>query len=170
MELLRTTLRLVHIFSGTFWVGASLLINLFIQPVVQSLGPEGSRFMQRLTACTPLPLVMNISAALTTTAGFILYWQNSSFRLEWIATREGILFTIGSLAGILAFILGWTLRRPVASRMASLGKEIQSAGGPPTAAQTNEMRALQARMRTSGVMDVILLVLAAVTMSTARMF
>lgn len=170
MEVLRTTLRLVHIFGGTFWVGASLLLNLFIQPVVQSMGPEGSRFMQRLTASTSLPLAMNISAALTTVAGFILYWQTSSFDLNWIITREGVLFTIGSLAGILAFVLGWTLRRPVASRMASLGKEIQSAGGPPTAAQMDEMRSLQFRLRTSGVLDVILLVLATVTMSAARMF
>lgn len=170
MEILRSTLRLIHIFGGTFWVGASLLLNIFIQPVVQSLGPEGSRFMQRLTACTPLPMAMNISAALTTIAGFILYWQTSSFRLDWILTREGILFTVGSLTGILAFVLGWTLRRPVASRMASLGKEMQSAGGRPTAAQMDEMRSLQARLRTSGVMDVILLVVATVTMSTARMF
>ena len=38
MEALRIALRLVHIVSGTLWVGAALFVTLFLEPTVRRPG------------------------------------------------------------------------------------------------------------------------------------
>ena len=41
-------LRLIHVASGAFWVGAVFSFFLFVSPTARALGPEGQRFVAHL--------------------------------------------------------------------------------------------------------------------------
>jgi uncharacterized membrane protein len=168
MNAITIILRLIHIFAGVFWVGSSLTLVGFVEPAARAIGPEGAKFMQRLTGQTRFTFFAALSAPLTVLAGLVLYWQDSGFRPEWILTPSGLGFTVGGLAGIAAFVLGAAIIGPTAGQIAALGKEIQAAGGPPTPAQATKMHTLQEKLHRIGVWGAALLALAVVAMATAR--
>ena len=168
MDIVTVLLRLTHIVAGMFWVGGSVMTVGFIQPTVAAIGPEGTKFMQRFTGPSRFPFFMNLAAPLTTLAGLVLYWMDSGFRVEWIATGPGLGFTIGGVIGIAALVLGAVVMSPTSAQMAALGKEMQMAGGPPTPAQASRMRMLQNKFHQGGQWGATLLVVALAAMSVAR--
>jgi hypothetical protein len=170
MEAVRIVLRLVHISSGTFWVGAAIFITLFLNPTVRAAGAEGGRFMQRLITQTPVVKYMNYSSLLAVVSGILLYGLNVGFSAEWVASREGMIFTLGSLAGLVAYGTGHFLIAPTAQRMGVLGSEIAMAGGPPSELQLAEMSSLQARALWSGQLGLVMMVITVAGMAGARIF
>jgi hypothetical protein len=161
-------LRLVHIVAGVFWVGALITMTGFIQPAAKAIGPDGGKFMQQLVGPSRLSFFMSLAAPLTTLAGLALYWLDSGFRIEWILTPTGLGFTIGGLTGIAALLSGFAVMKPTSDRVAALGKEMQTAGGPPSPTQVTEMQALQEKMRLGGRWVAALLVIAVIAMAIAR--
>ncbi len=169
MDIVLVVMRLVHILAGTFWVGAALLTTFFVEPAARGLGPEGGKFMQRLSGAHRMPVYMSLAALLTTLAGLWLYWRASvGFVIPWILAPSGLTLTIGALAGILAAILGSVVMSPTAKRMAELGKAMQAAGGPPQPEQLAAMGALQARLHRAGLWDAALLIVSVTGMAVAR--
>lgn len=131
MDIDMIVLRTIHILSGTFWVGTAFFFVLFFEPTLKAAGPAGGTVMGRLML-TRFPMAMVFSSILTVAAGFLLYLIDSGgFQIHWISTSSGVTMTIGSVAGILAFLLGLTVQMPASARMAALQGEIQAAGGPP---------------------------------------
>jgi uncharacterized membrane protein len=168
MDFYTIILRLVHILSGTFWVGTLFFFVLFFEPTIRAAGPAGGTVMGRL-ALTRFPVVMSLSSIFTVTAGFLLYISESSgFQLEWISTPAGITMTIGSLAGILAFLLGGFVQMPASARMAAIQKEIQASGNPPTASQLKELQDIQARVTRATRWGAVFMVIAVLGMAIAR--
>jgi uncharacterized membrane protein len=164
-------LRLIHIAAGIFWVGAAFVFFLFIQPSTRELGPEGQRFMGYLGTRKKLPAIILISAIVTVLAGILLYIRVSDgFSVDWITSGPGIGFTIGGVAAIITVTLGLIVTKPAADRMAALGQEIAAAGGPPSSERASEMQRLQARLLVIGRVSMVLLVIAVVTMATARYY
>jgi uncharacterized membrane protein len=45
-------LRIIHIFSGVFWVGVSFFNIGFLQPTIRATGAEGQAVMRRLSQKT----------------------------------------------------------------------------------------------------------------------
>lgn len=170
MQILRIVLRLTHISSGTFWIGAAIFLNLFLEPTIRAAGAEGGRFMQRLVTQTPVVKYMTLSSLLTVLSGITLYGLNAGFNSGWITTREGIIFTIGSLAGVVAYVTGQFVIAPTAGRIGALGQEIAMAGGPPSSVQLTEMSSLQARALRYGRMEAVLMVITIAGMAGARLF
>jgi len=169
MYLLMIILRLIHIFAGVFWAGTSLLLAGFVEPSVRSLGDEGGRFMQRLTGPSRLPTFMNLAAILSSIARAILYWIISGgLSLSWMTSAPGVGLSIGAVAAAGAFVSGHVIQARSASRVASLGREIQSQGGLPSSSQLMEMQNLQARLRRGGVLGAVLLSIAVIGMAIAR--
>jgi uncharacterized membrane protein len=169
MYLLLIILRLIHIFAGVFWAGAALLLAGFVEPTVRSLGDEGGRFMQRLTGSSRLPTYMNLAAILSSFAGAILFWIISGgFSASWLGSAPGVGLSIGAVASAGAFVSGYAIQARSASRIASLGREIQAQGAPPTSSQLTEMHSLQSRLRLGGVLGAVLLSIAVISMATAR--
>jgi uncharacterized membrane protein len=143
MDILMIILRLIHILSGIFWAGTAFFFVLFLEPTLKAAGPAGGTVMGRLTL-TRFPLVMALSSILTVVIGFMMYLIDSGgFQINWIFTPSGVTMTIGSVAGILAFLEGLTVQNPASMRMAALQKEIQAAGGQPALSQMEEMQVLQ---------------------------
>jgi uncharacterized membrane protein len=168
MDIYTIILRLIHIFFGTFWVGTAFFFVLFFEPTITAAGPAGGTVMGRLTL-TRFPMVMASSSILTVAAGFLMYLTDSGgFQINWISTPAGVTMTIGSVAGIIAFLFGLIVQIPASARMAVLQKEIQAAGGPPTPSQMEEMHVLVDRISNASRWGAVLMVIAVLGMAMAR--
>jgi hypothetical protein len=125
-------LRIIHILAGVFWAGAAFMVAAFLEPNARALGPDGGKFMQRLVGQMHMTTIILVAAFLNVLAGIWLYWIFSSgFKVEWIASDQGLSLTIGAVAAIVTFILALAVTRPTLLRMGALGQEIQSAGVRP---------------------------------------
>lgn len=168
MDIYMISLRLLHIFAGIFWVGTAFFFVLFLEPTITTAGPAGGTVMGRLTL-TRFPMVMAVSSIVTVVVGVLMYLKDSSgLQVNWIAAPSGVAITIGSLAGILAFLLGAIVQMPASARMAALQKEIQAAGGPPTPSQMAELHVLLDRISNASRWGAVLMVIAVIGMAIAR--
>ena len=168
MDIYVTLLRLVHIFSGIFWVGTAFFFALFFEPTIKAAGVEGGKVMGRLTL-TRFPMAMTIASLLTVVAGLLLYLRDSGgLQARWIFSLSGSALTVGGGAGILAFLLGLMVQGPAAARMSALQKEIQTAGNPPTSSQSQELHRLQERIANASRWGAVLMVIAVIGMAAAR--
>ena len=169
MDLLHIVLRLVHIGSGILWVGGSVLFFLFIEPTSTELGPDAEKFMQGLFVKRRVPIYFLVLSSLTVLAGLILFWIDSNgLQAAWIGTSLGLALTIGGIAALVAFVAGNALIPPNVGKLAAIGAAIKAGGGPPSQAQLGELQAVQARLRTIGLVDTILLAVAVIAMVSAR--
>jgi hypothetical protein len=161
--------RVAHIFSGAAWFGLALATVLYVEPTARETGPEGGRFLQRVMQ-RGLTLAFNIAAILTVVAGIVLYWRASGgFQsAEWLSSFAGMAFGIGGLAGIVALVLGGAVTGPTSARLGRLGRELQAQGGPPSSDQLSQMRQLQDRLRLTGRINLVLVVIALFFMAIAR--
>lgn len=168
MDFTMLVLRSIHILSGIFWVGTALFFVLFFDSTIKAAGPAGGTVMGRLTL-TRFPMVMALSSILTVAIGFIMYWIDSrGFHFDWITSPPGIALTIGSVAGILAFLLGLTVEMPTTNRIAVIQKEMKAAGSLPTPSQIEELNVLQERMSVASRWGTVLMVIAVLGMSGTR--
>jgi hypothetical protein len=159
-------LRVIHIFSGVFWVGFSFFNVGFMQPTIAAVGAEGQKVMGYLTQKTRLLTTVYVTATLTMLAGLIMLWLISGLQLSFLRSGYGLILSLGGLAGIIAWVIGLFWIRGIINRMGSLGRAI-SAGGPPTPEQAGEMSSLVAQLGTAGRVGVIFMVLALLGMSIA---
>lgn len=162
-------LRLIHIFSGVFWVGVALLMAGFILPSAKAIGPESGKFMQQLARQNRFPLMVEIASLLTLFSGLWLYWLISGgFQPSWFATKAGLSLTIGGTMASITYGLGYVFQKPAAKRIGLIGQAIQQAGGSPTAEQLADMQVQQQRLAQGNVLAAILLTLAVAGMALAR--
>jgi hypothetical protein len=162
-------LRLVHIGSGIFWVGAAFAFFLFIQPAVRSLGPdtEGA-FMGQLSRVQKFPMIIFGATILTVGAGLILYLRDAGGLQLWLGSATGVGFTIGAAAAIVSFALGPSVIVPTIGRLDEIGKTLESEHRPPTPEEGARIGALQARLDKFGKVDLVFLAIAVLFMSTSR--
>lgn len=161
-------LRVFHIVGGVFWVGTTWYTMLFLLPRMKALGPEGGRLMQRFAA-PPLPAAMTASALSVGISGVLMFWAVSGhFHPGWLGTGTGIVLTIGSLAGISAVMEGFFSSRQASERLAAVGRQIASAGGPPDPALAAEAQALAAKLERGVYRTGYMMVVAVLAMATAR--
>jgi hypothetical protein len=124
--------------------------------------------MQNMTQRRRYPIFMMVTSLLTVLAGGALYWMLAGgLTLAWAATGPGLGFTIGSVAALLAFFLGALGIGPTSGQIGALGGQI-AAGQGPTQQQIARMRGLEKKLSTFENTEFILLVIALVTMATAR--
>lgn len=162
-------LRIIHIFAGVLWVGAAILYFTSIGPTIKSIGPAGGQFMQHFMERRKYPIFMTIASALTILAGAALYlYTSGGLQLSWIKSGPGLGFTIGSVVAIIVFFIGILMIKPRAERMGALGKEIAMSGGTPNPAQAAELQKLGQELSKVELADFVLLIIATLTMATAR--
>lgn len=168
MNTLMITLRLIHIFSGVFWVGFAFFNVGFLQPTVKATGAEGQKTMQYLTQKTRLLSTVYATATLTLLSGLLMYWILFGFRLSALLSGYGAALTAGAIAGLIAWIYAVVIIRGIFAQMATIGKQIRAQGGPPTPEQAGQMQALVTRLGNLGQVALVFLVIALVGMSTAQ--
>jgi uncharacterized membrane protein len=162
-------LRLIHIVSGIFWVGAALTMFLFLQPTAEATAPEGQRFMLHLLRNRRFTEVVLGSALLTVGAGAILFWLDSNgLQLAWMSRPPGLGYTIGALAALVAVVLFIFIGYPTGRRLIAIGSRLEAERRPPSADEQRTLARSQAVVKRVGLTVVVLLSVAAVAMATAR--
>jgi uncharacterized membrane protein len=162
-------LRFVHVVAGILWAGAAVSYLFFVKPSVKAIGATGPHFMQNLMERRKYPIFMMSTSLLTILAGGVLYWFSSGgFNAAWMASGPGIGFTIGSVASLVAFLAGGMGVGPTSEKMAALGGQIATSGKGPTPEQVVQMEVLEKRLNLAEQIDFIMLVIAMLTMATAR--
>lgn len=166
MDVYLTILRLVHIFSGIIWVGAGLTFTYIVAPAVRESGPAGGVFMRNVLTKTAFDKLMPAVSSLTVIAGLLLYWEISNgFDADWMGSANGMVLSIGVVAGIGAFGHGGAVIGRTTGEIKKLGDAIQ---GPPTPEQAQQMAALQEKLTKHSHISAILMVIAVVGMAAAR--
>lgn len=169
MDVYMLILRVIHIFAGVIWAGWAFALVSFVEPASRAAGPEGGKFMQTLVGKTKIIQTMTVAPLLVILTGLLMYWRVSGgLSGLWIVSGPGLALTLGSLAGILAYVSGLVISRPAAARLAALSKDMQSAGGPPSPEQMAELGAQQERLSKGGRYAAILLAVSVIGMSAAR--
>ena len=153
------TMRVLHIVLGVFWAGTLIFNAIFLVPAIRDAGPEGAKVVAGLMRRRFLD-VMPAVAALAIASGLWLYWFDSAgFQPPFMRSPMGMTLGLGSVAAIVAFVLGVTILRPAMLKAAALSRD---------PAQLPAAQAL--RMRAGAVGRVIagLLALATAAMALAR--
>jgi uncharacterized membrane protein len=169
MDVLVIVLRIVHIVSAVVWVGGAAVFFFYVEPMVHALGADGEKVMNDLVVRRKLPIYFMVASTLTVLGGGLLYWRDSNgLQLSWISTPTGLGFTVGAIAALIAWLGGNLLIPKTIGEMTGVGAEMKAAGGPPSAALMGRMQAAQQKLRTIGLVDLVLLSIAAVSMAAAR--
>jgi hypothetical protein len=158
-------LRLVHFFSGIFWVGSTFVMIGFIAPTVQAAGPAGGQFIQRLIGGTRYVTVIASAAGLTMLSGLLMYGRISTGFNPAVMFNSRLPLTVGALAGILAGIVGGSVAGRASARLAALSQKIGAQGQPPSAEQAAELQRLQQRIRNGSALTAVLMALAVIGMA-----
>jgi uncharacterized membrane protein len=168
MNTLMIILRMLHIISGAFWVGAALMLTFFISPTVSATKEAGQGFMRHFMGKTKFNLAMWTSAITTVIAGFALYWIDSNgFTSNWLHSGPGIGFGVAAGFAILGLIVG-VFQNKNSNAMAQLGGQVQAQGSPPSPEQAAQLQKLGKALATGGTLNATFLVLATIGMAIAR--
>ena len=163
--------RTVHIVGAIAWGGAIFLLVVFLQPTAKAVGPAAGPFMGELLGKRKLGTVILWIAGSTIVGGAFLYWHD--WQLfgslgDFVGTGFGLALTIGSVAAIVAFLVGLLGTKPTVDRMLALGGQVAAAGDAPPVDLLQELQRTQARARTLAKTNLTFVALAAVMMATAR--
>ena len=168
MNIVIIILRILHIVAGISWAGGAIHYFLFIGPTAKATAPESQKFMGYLMEQRRWTKFMSAMSLLTVLAGGALYYRLGSVNWDWVTTAPGIGFTTGALTGILLFGAGHLLIAPRIRNMAKISQEIQANGSLAFEQQVARLHQIQKEMEIIGKVDFVLIVIAVLTMSTAR--
>lgn len=162
-----TVFRLLHIVAGVLWVGSAVLLSFYIEPAVEKLGLDGSKFMRTLFTKTGYVKLMPIVAITTTVAGLVLYWMvtDGFASVDYMRSGQGIVLSIGVLFGLLAFGHGFAAMGRLSGKYVAM---LNEAGDNPSAEQQSDITALEAKLRRNGKISMWLGVFALLFMAGAR--
>ena len=118
---------------------------------------------------TGYPIAVMIAAIITILAGVLIIAKLSSgFQAAWFTTVYAQILTTGGVLAIIAFIIGFTVNRPAAARINTIGDAIAKAGGPPNPEQMQELAALRKKLFTASNIIAVILGLVVLAMSIFR--
>jgi uncharacterized membrane protein len=162
-------LRIVHVGSAMIWFGGAIIGGFFLNPTSTALGDSAQPFMDHLMRRRRMGIVFPVVAALAVLAGALLYWRDSGgLQWAWISSPSGLGFTIGGAAAIASFVLGLILVAPGVSEQTAVRNELAASGGAPTQAERERLRRADGLLRLAGRIDLPLILVAGLTMATAR--
>jgi hypothetical protein len=167
--LLFLSMRVLHVVLAGAWLGAALFTTLYLGPAVQQLGPAGGQVMTALVRRGVVAYMASIGG-LTVVTGIYLFWRfTGGFDPVVSASRAGMAFSIGSLTGVIALILGGSMVGASAKKIVALGEQAAKLPeGAERAALTNTMNGLRQRMATFGRIVVVLLLISMAAMAVGH--
>jgi uncharacterized membrane protein len=161
--------RLTHVPAAIAWAGGAIFFSYYVEPTMAKLGPGAQPFVDEIINRRKAPVYFAIVSTLTVVGGTFLYLRDAGGLQLW-TSPSGWVFTIGAVCGILAWASGFALLSPAVKKVGEIGGEMQAAGGPPSAELIGRMHAAQERVRRIGQVDTWLIIVAVLTMATARYF
>ena len=166
MDLYYLVLRLTHVLTTAIWAGFAIMLALYINPAVQSLGPEGGKFMQAVGRTRKFPVFMSSLSGLAILSGILLYLKISG--PGFIQTRFGMILTAGAVSGLAAFIIGSSVNGPTVKKLTRIGNEIASSGAQPSKEQLDEVIRLRNRLISATKILAFLLFLSLILMAGSK--
>jgi uncharacterized membrane protein len=169
MNVLATSLRLIHILGGVYWAGTMFFFVTFLEPSLRSMGPDGGKVMIRMFERGYLKLVPAVAIATILSGLWLLWILSAGFDSAYMGSTIGIALSTGGGLAILAFVIGVAVMRPAAARIWDLARSMaEETNEVARAAQGAELGTLRERV-TLGARAVFgLLVLATALMAVAR--
>jgi len=164
-------LRFFHIVAGTLWVGSAFMFVGFIGPSAGEVGSSAGPLMHAAVKKRKVAKVITGLAGVTVVAGWLMWLRDMDqygSLGDWVGSTFGLVLTIGAVLATIAFFLGYHGVGRNVERLVDVGDEIAASGGPPTPEQQARMEHLMAALEKHGKLDLLLLVLAVIAMSTAR--
>jgi uncharacterized membrane protein len=163
-------LRLVHIVCAVIWTGGMIFYAVFVIPAAKSLGPEGTKFIQRLSATNKLPIIMSVNAIFAIVTGILLMQKLlGGIQLAFKSTH-GMMIIIGALLALLGFIIGIMINIPASRRMNAIGRAIAASGSQPNAAQIQELQKLRNKSFVAAFAVAFLLFASLILMSVVKYY
>jgi hypothetical protein len=162
------SMRAVHVLLAATWVGATVFTSFLLMPVIEGAGPSGGQIMQGLErrGMTAFFAAMGGTTVLT---GIYLYWHfTGGFDPEVSRTHAGMAFGIGGVAGLLAVIIGGSVIGRSSRKMLALMEQLPKASDAQKAALMQEGAVLRGRMKSFGLIVLLLQVVALLLMAVAH--
>ena len=96
-------LRLIHIISGVFWVGAVALLAWYLLPAQRATGMAGLTFVEELMIRKKMRVYLIVTMALTILSGLAMYARYMMLTHgQWGSSTMGKVLGFGALCAIVA--------------------------------------------------------------------
>lgn len=162
-------LRVAHVGAAMIWFGGAIIGGFFLTPTADALGDKAQLFMDHLMNRRRMGIFFPAAATVTVLAGLALYWHDSGgFGSAWIQTPTGLGYTVGALAALVSFALGFVLVAPSVAGQTAVRNELAATGNEPTPAQQKRLERADHQMRLANRIDLPLLLTAGLLMAVAR--
>lgn len=146
--------RVIHIVVGVFWAGTVFFNAWLLAPALRDLGPDGGKVMGAL-AKRGMLMILPVAGILTILSGIWLYWHASAgFDPAYMGSRPGMVYGLGMVATILAFLIGVAVVRTAIAKAAT--------------AEPAEGQKLRQRAASASVVVALLVGIAVLTMAVGR--
>lgn len=120
MDLYNILLYVVHVFSAFLWFGFAMFQLFILVPAAQQSGNEAGVLGPIFTK-TPVDMVMMVTSILTLLSGLLLFYEVSNqFNADYMGGTNGIILSIGVLAGIGAALHGGATLGPLTAKLKRL--------------------------------------------------
>lgn len=163
---LMPVLRLLHIVFGVFWVGSVLYQTLILEPRLKTLGPQVQQSVMGALAPLIAP-AMIVSSTTVFATGSLMTLTLRAGRLDSLLTSGwGMAIFTGFVATVASLVIGLGGLTPTGIRISRLGAQL--AGQQPSLEQIATLARLGHRMEILGRADLVLVVIALVSMPLAR--
>jgi len=165
--LLFLAIRVLHVLLAGVWLGQVFFVTVFLVPTTFQPGPaRGQIPIMTALVRRGLPAFMASIGGTTILTGIYLFWRfTGGFDPAVSASRAGMAFSVGALAGVIALILGGSVLGRGVKKMAAIGEKAASAPEAQRGAMMNEMDALSTRIEATSKIVLALLVIAMATMA-----
>lgn len=162
-------LRLIHIGTGVFWVGAVFTFFLFVQPTATALGPDAMKFSYHLIHHRRLPAIILGAAVITVLAGIVLLLITSNgLDPDILFDTSRLGYTVGGLAAIVTLGIGGLYVFPRTRTVEHTIGRLLAEKRPPTPDEQQTLARVAGESRRAGWLVIAGLVIAVAAMATAR--
>ena len=155
----------MHIVSGVIWAGVSLFLAFVLEPRLRTLGPAMQQTVMRSIA-SAIGVTFASMGTINIVSGIVLIFVLRGNSLDTLhETGWGQAMGLGLATTVAAYVLNLTTIG-ANLKMRKITKNIQDQ--QPTGEEMVEIQGLSSRLRISGQVTAILLLIAVGTMASAR--
>jgi len=167
LDLALVITRLVHIISGSFWVGAAIYLAVLLEPSIRSSSAELERQLLRRTSKLN-SLWITSAAVLTILSGFALISMTPGRSMSDLGQPGwGTMILIGLLASLAAFFISGFAGMATA-KLRRAFENSDATRGDITPESEQRLSEYRRRLSSLGYLNAVLVVIAVGSMATAR--
>ena len=93
--------RLIHVVTGTFWVGGAVIVALSVVPAIRAAGPAGAVVLRNLMVVQKLPYVLIAVGIVSLASGaYLTFVVSNGFIISWLRTGVGATYAVGAVSAV----------------------------------------------------------------------